>query len=185
MATFDPTHAVRFDLPRGSVTAGANERHVLLTCAALDDLVMIAGPEASAAVGRSLGSALGSRVALRLGGAEAVGASSVETVLAHLCGELSLAGLGALAIERWGRALVLVVDRPAVADLTFLASILEGALETASGRPARCLSLGRDGTLARALVASDRTIERARSWLDEGLAWGEVVARLQARRHAP
>ncbi len=185
MDTFDPTHAVRFDLPRGSVTAGANERHVLLTCAALDDLVMIAGPEAAAAVGRSLGSALGNRVASRLGGPSGVGASSVETVLAHLGGELSLAGLGTLAVERWGRALVMVVDRPAVADLGFLASILEGALETASGKPARCISLGRDGTLARALVASDASIERARSWLDEGIAWGEVLVRLQGRRRVP
>ena len=47
MAGFDPTHSVRFDLPRGSVIAGGEERHVLLPCGALNDLVLIAGTEAA------------------------------------------------------------------------------------------------------------------------------------------
>src|SRR5262245_58903912 len=129
--TFDPTHTVRFDLQRGSVTAGGGERQVVLGCAALDDLVLIAGPEAAAAVGRTMGASLGERAAARLGGAKGVNAASSETVLAHLGGELSLSGFGVLTIERWGQAMVLVVDRPAVRDLTFLASILEGAVEAA------------------------------------------------------
>src|SRR4051812_6386011 len=95
-ATFDPTNAVRFDLQRGSVTA-SGERHVLLSHVALDDFVLIAGPEAAAAVGRTIGTSFGKRVASRLGGASGVAASSLETVVAHLGGELSLAGLGSLA----------------------------------------------------------------------------------------
>jgi pimeloyl-ACP methyl ester carboxylesterase len=181
MPAFDPTRAVRFDLPRGSVIAGTNERHVLLSCAALDDLVLIAGPDAANAVGRSFGSSIGARVAARLGGTMGVSASPMETVIAHLGGELSLTGLGALSVERWGRALVFVIDRPGAADLGFLASILEGALEACSGRATRCTSLGREKTIVRLLVASDTAVERVRGWLDSGVAWSEVLARLQPK----
>ena len=179
--TFDPRHAIRFDLPRGSVTTGSNERHVVMSCAAIDDLVLIAGPEAATAVGRSFGASIGQRVATRLGGAMGVSDSSIETVVAHLGGELAIAGLGVLAIERWGRAMVVLVDRPAVSDLAFLASILEGALEAATARPVRCLALGRDGGAVRVLVAGAHGVDRASAWLAEGCAWGEVIARLQAK----
>ena len=66
MAGFDPTHSVRIDLPRGSVIAGGEERHVLLSCAALNDLVLVAGTEAATAVGRALGNSIGARAAARL-----------------------------------------------------------------------------------------------------------------------
>jgi hypothetical protein len=178
MAGFDPTHAVRFDLPRGSVTAGSDERHVLLPCAALDDLVLIAGTDAACSVGRALGSSIGKRIAGRLGGANALRASSIERVITDVARELAVAGLGAASIERWGRALVVAVDRPAVADLPFLASIIEGVLEGATETPVRCASLGREGTVVRVLVASDSAIARARAMLNQGAAWGDVLARL-------
>lgn len=179
--TFDPRHAVRFDLPRGSVTTGNNERHVVLSCAALDDLVLIAGPDAAGAVGRSLGASIGQRVANRLGGAIGVSDASIETVVTHLGGELAVTGLGVLAIERWGRAMVVLIDRPAISDLPFLAAILEGALEAATARPVRCVSLGRDGGAVRVLVAGSRAIDQAREWLAAGSGWGDVLARLQLK----
>ena len=181
MAGFDPTHAVTFDLSRGSVTAGGDERHVLLTCAALDDLVLVAGPEAAAAVGRALGAAIGNRLAARRGGTSAVRSASIEQIVKDISGELAVAGIGATTIERWGRALVVAIDRPAVTDLPFLAAIVEGMLEAATGAQARCTSLGRDGTLARVLVAGERSTGRAREMLAKGSAWGEVLARLQAQ----
>jgi hypothetical protein len=181
MAGFDPTRAVRFDLPRGSVLAGGDERHVLLPCSALDDLVLVAGTEAAAAVGRALGGAIGKRIAARLGGAGGVRGASVESVVAEIAGELAVAGIGAASIERWGRALVVAVDRPAPSDLTFLASIVEGVLEAASSARVRCASLGREGTVARVLVGSDGAITRAQALLAGGVAWGEVLARLQGQ----
>ena len=181
MAGFDPTHAVRFDLPRGSVTAGGEERHVLLPCAALDDLVLIAGPEAAGAVGRALGASLGKRVAARLGGASGLREVPIERAVSEMAGEMAIAGLGAASIERWGRAMVVAIERPAVADLPFLASIVEGMLEAASDAPVRCTSLGREGGVARVLVAAEPTVARARAMLDKGAAWGDVLARLQAK----
>jgi hypothetical protein len=182
MAGFDPTHAVRFDLPRGSVTAGGEERHVLLSCAALDDLVLVAGSEAAAAVGRSLGASIGKRISERLGGAPAVRGASIERVVAEVAGELAVVGLGIASIERWGRALVVAIERPAVSDLPFLASILEGVLEGATDAVLRCAPLGRDGaTKVRFLVANEAAATRARALLAEGVAWGDVLTRLQAK----
>ena len=158
---------------------------MLLPCSALDDLVLIAGPEAAAAVGRALGASIGKRVAERLGGARGLRGASLERVVSDVAGELAIAGLGAASMERWGRALVVAIDRPAVADLPFLAMILEGMLEAASDAPVRCLSLGRQGTAARVLVAGEAAVLRARAMLDQGLAWGDVVARLQGKGEGP
>ena len=181
MAGFDPTHSVRFDLPRGSVIAGEEERHVLLPCAALNDLVLIAGTEAAAAVGRALGSTIGKRIATRLGGVAGLRGSAIEDVVRDLAGELATLGLGLVSVERWGRALVVAIDRPAIADLPFLASILEGTLEAASEAPVRCTSLGREAGTARVLVTSESGVARARAMLDTGAAWGDVLARLQRK----
>ena len=85
------------------------------------------------------------------------------------------------SVERWGRALVVVVERPAVADLPFLASILEGMLESASETHVRCMSLGRDGATVRVLVAGELAITRARGMLDAGATWGDVLACLQRK----
>ncbi|HEY2511141.1 MAG TPA: hypothetical protein VGI39_09805 [Polyangiaceae bacterium] len=181
MAGFDPTHAVRFDLPRGSVIAGGEERHVLLPCSALDDLVLIAGPDAAAAVGRALGTSIGKRMAVRLGGPRGLRGSTLEEVVSHMAGELAVIGLGAASMERWGRALVVAIERPAVSDLSFLAAIVEGMLEGAASASVRTTPLGREGALVRILVAGDAAVTRARRMLDEGRAWGEVLARLQPK----
>jgi hypothetical protein len=181
MAGFDPTHAVRFDLARGSVVAGAQERHVVLSCAVLDDLVLVAGTEAAHAIGRQLGAPIGRRISARLGGVPGVRASTLERVVAELAGELAVTGLGVVTLERWGRALIVAVDRPAVSDLPFLAAIVEGLLESATESVVRCLSLGRDGPRARILVTSESAAARARELQSEGLPWGVVLTRLQAR----
>jgi hypothetical protein len=183
MAGFDPTQSVRFDLPRGSVTvaAGAEERHVLLPCAALDDLVLIAGTEAAVAVGRAMGATIGKRVAARLGGAAGARASSIEQVVRDMAGEMATLGLGVASVEKWGRALVVAVEGAAVSDQPFLASIVEGMLVGASDANVSCTSLGRDGGVVRILAASEAGIGRARAMLDQGATWGDVLARLQRK----
>jgi hypothetical protein len=181
MAGFDPTHSVRFDLPRGSVTAGGDERHILVPCTALNDLVLVAGTEAAAAVGRALGVSIGDRIAARRGGPGALRGVEIEDVVRDIAGELATLGLGVASIERWGRALVVAMDRPAVTDLPFLASIIEGMLEAASQAPVRCLSLGRDGTLVRILVAGEKAVARAQAILATGATWGDVLTRLQRK----
>ena len=52
--SFDPAHAVRFDLPQGSVHAGDGERVLLVPTGALDDIVLSAPPEAAEALGTTV-----------------------------------------------------------------------------------------------------------------------------------
>jgi hypothetical protein len=106
----------------------------------------------------------------------------VDTVVEHLGGELALVGLGSLGLERWGRALVLVVDQsPLGAEGDgLLEALLEGALEAAAGRAVRALRLGRDAVRARFLIGGAAGVEKVRAWLAEGVPWGDALVRLHA-----
>ena len=175
--SFDPTHAVRFDLPHGSVRAGGDGDPVLLIpCAALDDLVLSAPTEAVEVLGRALGAAIGRRAAARL---EDPKAASIEGFITQLAGEGALAGVGVFGIERWGRALVIVIERSPLVG-TLLAPLVASAIEAASGRKVWTALLSRDEHAARVLVASERAIERVREALASGKAWGEALAMLHA-----
>jgi hypothetical protein len=140
-----------------------------------------------------MGMAMGKRVAARLAaasgapaaaGARAVRASTVETVIEHLGGELALAGLGSLAVERWGRAMVMVLDRcPLGAEASrLLEGVLEGALEAAAGGAPRALLLDREAARARFLIAGPAAVDRVRAWLAGGASWGDALVRLHAPR---
>jgi hypothetical protein len=174
--SFDPTHAVRFDLPHGSVRAGGeSDRVVLVPTAALDDLALSAPPEAVEALGRTLGSGIGRRAARRMGDAQS---ASVDGFVTQLAGEAALAGIGALSVERWGRALVVVVEHsPLVGNL--LVPLVAAAIEAASGRRVWCALLSRDAHIARVLVGSESSVARVRDWIASGLAWSEALAKLQ------
>ena len=101
----------------------------------------------------------------------------------HLGGEIAIAGLGALELERWGHALVLVIDHSplgAVGD-ALIEAVLAAAIEAATGKRVRTLALARDATRARFLVAGGAAVEKARAWLSEGMSWGEALAKLHGR----
>jgi len=180
---FDPSKAVTFDLTQGLVHLEGAPPRVLVPAAALLALAAAAGAEATAAFARTIGEAMGRRVAGRLeeGG---VGAAPVEVVVEHLGGELALAGLGSLALERWGRAAVLVVDQSPLGagGNAVLEGVLAGAIAAAAGRPALALLLGREGSRARFLLGSDAGVTRVRAWLAGGVPWGEALVRLHAPR---
>src|ERR1700730_14583779 len=98
--SFDPTHAVRFDLPRGSVrTRRDDDRVLLVPTAALDDLVRSAPPAAVEGLGRALGAAIGRRAAASMGDPQS---ASIDVFVAHLAGEAAGAGVGGVSVERWG-----------------------------------------------------------------------------------
>jgi hypothetical protein len=176
---FEPSRAVDFDLARGAVRASSGERVVLVPARVLDEAVrLLAAPE-GAKVAREIGAACGARVASRLGGVAGVLAAAIEIVALHLAGELAIAGMGALRLERWGRALVMVVANAALANGAALAALLEGAIGAATGREVGCAVIAREEGAARVLVASKQAIERAVGWLADGVPWGDVLARLQ------
>ncbi len=174
--TFDSARAVRFDLSEGAVRAGSgSERMVLAETAALGSLLDAAPPAAAEAYARATGAAIGKRAAARIG---ATGSASVEAFLVQLAGEVALGGLGVLSLERWGRAMVVVMEgTPLPAAL--LAPFVAAALEAAAGREVWCALLLRDGGVARVLVSNEKAVARARDWLAAGVAWGDVLGRLQ------
>jgi hypothetical protein len=173
--SFDPTHAVRFDLPNGSVRTGGDggERVLLVPTSALDDLVLSAPPEAVEALGRALGAAIGRRAAARTD----LKSAPIDAFVAQLAGEAAIAGVGALSIERWGRALVVVVEDSPLTG-TLLAPLVAAAVEAASGKHVACALLSRDERTARVLLGSEGGIARAREWIASGVPWGEALVKL-------
>jgi hypothetical protein len=173
--SFDPTHAVQFDLPRGNVrTRRDDDRVFLIPMAALDELLRSASPPAVEALGRAVGAAIGRRVAISLRDPQN---ASVDAFVVHLAGEAAIAGLGALSVERWGRALVVVIENSPLAG-ALLVAVVASAIEVASGRRARCALLSRDDRSSRIFVGSEQAVDRVRAWTASGVAWSEAVVRL-------
>jgi hypothetical protein len=177
---FDASKAVTFDLSRGQIQKD-DEPRLLVSASALVALCQAAGPDATSTFGHAAGNAIGESVARRFERAGSdTKAASIESVVEHLGGELAIAGFGAMSIERWGRALVLVVDRgPGGADGDkVLAPLLGAAISKAAKVEARCVRLARDGDRARFLIAGPKGAEKVRSWIMSGVSWGEALVRL-------
>lgn len=175
---FDPSGAVRFDMKSGAASDARGTRLVLVPAAALEALER-STPGALAYLGSEVGKGCGDRVAARLGGDGAVRAATLEVVVTHLAGELAIAGLGAVHVERWGRALVIVVANPGVASDGFMGAALAAALLSATGREVAIAPLGREGTTARYFVGAQATVVKARSLVSQGKSWGDVLSALQ------
>jgi hypothetical protein len=173
--SFDPTGALRFDLKSGSASDSRGARLVLVPSDALESL----GSDALAAIGLQIGRACGARLAARLGGDGGVRAAALEVAVSHLSGELALAGIGAVHIERWGRAMVAIVANPSVSDDAFIGGVLSGALSAASGREVSAAALGHEGQEARYFLGSAATAERVHELVASGKGYADVVAILQ------
>lgn len=176
-SSFDAARAVRFDLPSGSVRAAGDARVALVP---VEALAAVGKSGAADEVAGIVGSAIGKRVSARLGNA-ASGSATIEAFATALGGELAVAGYGSLSMERWGRALVLVVEHTALPD-AMLGKVLAVAIAATSMRgEIVCEALGRDGETARFLVAAKASAARVRGWIDSGVKWGEALARLHSK----
>ena len=174
----DLSHAVTFHLPTGSVRTADDANAAVVPTSALAELVRSSPTEARGRFGKAIGEAMGRRIAKRVGGSAALLGGSLELVTTHLAGEVALAGLGTLVIERWGRALVFHWTGAPVELSEVLSGILEGAIASATGRDATCVLLGAHGGM-RILATNDIAARRVRGWLDEGVPWAEALTRLQ------
>jgi hypothetical protein len=171
----DVKGSLRFDLPQGTVEL-RGEPAVVVPAVALETLLRAAPAGARADMGRDVGRVVGARVADRLGGASGVRAASIEDVTTALATEVSLLGLGVVATERWGRALVFSVSGGGLpAQKELVAGILEGAVSAATGTQAACISLPE----GRYFVGNARACDRLRNMLAGGATWGEAIGRLQ------
>lgn len=192
---FDPSEAVTFDLAFGHIHLDGAPHRVMIPAAALVKLCRAAGDEETAEIAHALGEAMGRRVAVRLAAdvesagddrdarQAAVRAAGIERVIGELAGELAIAGLGSLSAERWGKALVLVIERsPFGEDGDDLAgAILQAALQTMTAAPARIVRLVREEERVRFLVVSGAAVEAVRTRLGRGDSWGAVLAALHGR----
>jgi hypothetical protein len=150
---------------------------VLVPAEALALLCKDADPEAVQSFGRRLGVEVGRRAAE---GLNQISRASIEAVVERVGAELALMGLGSLAVERWGRALVCSVSAAPLgleAD-ALVGSVLEGVLEDAFGRAARAVPLGRVGEEARFLIINPNGAIQVDKWLAQGSSWGQVLERL-------
>ncbi len=186
MASFDAARSVRFDLARGHVELSDGEPQVLIPLSALSTL--LAGACDGRALGRAVGVGAMGRVAMRLlpkGSAgydarEAVRRASLETVVDVLGGELAILGLGSLRIERWGDALLFVLDPHELDERSddFVCGIFEGALSSTSDRDVSALVIDRSGTSLRVLAANPRAVAHAARLLKVGSFFTEIVSML-------
>lgn len=177
-SAFDPKQAVTFDLPTGGIQQGAS-RALLLPAAALAKLLEAAPGDAAHALGAEIGGALGARIRETV----AIDTLSLDRAAGALATELALAGLGALVIERWGRALVVRLDATPFAGPNadrLLAAVIETSIAAATGRAPRVLPIGRDGENLRMFVGRPDSVERVAGWLREGIGWGDALVRLHA-----
>jgi len=149
MSAFNPSEAVTFDLAFGHLHLDGAPSRVMVPAGALLKLCEAAGAEQAAELGSAVGEALGRRVAVRMAAGQedrtaAVRAAGLEAVVEQLAGELALVGMGALSAERWGKALVLIVDQSPFGDAgdELLAEVLQAALHAlVGGTESRVLAL--------------------------------------------
>jgi hypothetical protein len=175
---FDPNGAVKFDLKSGAASDARGQRVVLLPSAAIDALAKN-HENVFVQLGNELGRACGARVAQRLGGDNGVRGAQLEVVVSHLAGELAIAGIGAVHVERWGRAMVCVVTNPSVNSEAFVGAVVAGALSAAASRELVPAAIGNEGGEVRFFVGTRATADRARTLAAQGKKFSEIVAALQ------
>ncbi len=149
---------------------------------ALLELLAAAGAEATHNFGQQLGVDVGRRIVERMG--TDVRQASIETFVDQLGGELALLGLGSLAVERWGRALVVVMQQASAGKtgIALIAAVVSGALQRALSRDVAVVELAQAGDPLRLLIISKAAASQVRQWLSESVAWGDVLTRLHEQR---
>ncbi|NUP05154.1 MAG: hypothetical protein HOW73_03735 [Polyangiaceae bacterium] len=186
-APFDPARSVTFDLNRGHVELADGEAHVLVPVAAL--AAFAAGESGARALGHAIGVGAIGRVAVHIAregdprrAIDGIRGASLETVVELLGGELAVVGLGSLRVERWGSALLFVLDPHTLDERCdeMVCGVFEGALASVAGRDVHALVVDREGGggQLRVLVANERAIDRARRLVNVGAFFTEIISML-------
>lgn len=181
-AAFDSRGAIRLDRTVGHLRVGDSAPRVMVPAEALVALCTGAGEELTVAFGEAIGDALGRRIHERFEATGGVVAASFGLVVEHLAGEVALCGFGALSIERWGKALALVIDRAPVAAEAIgdvlLCGLLSAALRSATGAAASVVPVTREGSRTRFLVLGEGAVDGVLRELESGTPWGVILTDL-------
>lgn len=175
-SSFDPTRAVVFDLNRGQVTLNGGAAVLVIPAEVLAQLCAGLDVATVRQFGSMLGRHAGARVRARLSAALS---PTLEVMVDHLGGELSLAGLGSLVMERWGQALVVRIEScPLAQGQELMSAYIEAALQAAVGREVVALVLERGASSIRLLLCSKGASMKVKGWLAGGTSWGDALAAL-------
>lgn len=171
---FDPGGYFAFDLARGAVHTRHGERVLVLASDVLGPLVSTAVRQGDLTAVRMLGKRIGEDAQRSLG--NDVKSAAPESVTTHASGMLSLLGWGTLQLERWGQALVLVLEGAPSLDneRLGLAALLGGLLTSLGGRDIACVPV--DGS--RFVIVHPSIAEAVWSWSKDGKDLASVIARL-------
>lgn len=169
---------LQVDLAHGTLKANDGAAMLALPPSALQALLAHCPESALVALGRALGEGLGNSARSTV---EHVDSTSPEDGLAALGAHLASHGLGSVALERWGDALVLLwrgfplTGNGASTVLTECASTM---VTTFTGALTGAVELESSGAGHRLLLASEATCKAVRSALSAGTPWGQLLARL-------
>jgi hypothetical protein len=174
---FDPGAFFQFDLANGAVRARDGARVLVLSQSVLAPLIATAVQNGDLTAVRALGNQLGESVAGSLG--QGAMDRSPETVLGHAANLIALYGWGRLHLERWGSALVLVVDElpPLDDDNLAVAALLGGMFSTLSDQEVACVPIGETNAY---LMVDPQIAEYVWSWSKDGESLGQIISRLQS-----
>ncbi len=181
IAPFDASTAVTFDLPHGHVRLPDESRGVLIPVSAILEVCRPENAAVAATLAQAIGEVIGRAVKDQLADLnETVRGAPLEAIVDYLDGCWAVAGLGRLRFERWGSALVVVVDDVPFGEVgdVMVGGLLEAALSEAADTEVRAVRLHREGARARFLVTGSAGAERVRGWLGEGVPWGEALVRV-------
>lgn len=173
-----------FDLASGSVRLPTGEPQVLLPASVVSALVSTA--PASRDLGRLIGSEVAGRARIRraMSGAtneDTLRSLSLMDLVDLIGGELALLGLGNLRTERWGAALLFVLE-PCSLDAradALLSGIVEGAVAASGGRDLRAVVVDREERTVRLLICNEVAMKKAETLRKQGVGFTGIVSQLQ------
>lgn len=185
-----------FDLEKGQVELADGEPQLMVPASALAS--MLAGHSGGRTLGRAIGVSAMGRVAMRMArgpsvegdgrrAREKIRAAALETIVELLGGELAIVGLGNLRVERWGEALLFVLDPHPLDGRAneLVCGVFEGALASVTEREVVALVIDRAENQLRVLVANKKAIARAQRMVAGGAFFTEIVSKLHESEQGP
>ena len=183
---FDPSGYLTFDLSRCSATLPDAAAAVILPAEVLERIVDDRDGGGPGTIAHPLGEWVGARVRDRLGaGGGSPADASPEAFLAETNGLLAVHGLGRVALETYGDALLLRADVAAFpkAGAGFLEPFFAGLFGAFLGRDVPCLALDGPGGPC-VLVASPPAVRRAAQLKSAGILPETIATRLHQESRA-
>lgn len=173
---FDPTSSVVFELAEGRVRRAQGQPVVLVAATVLAELCASLNAEQRLQLGQGLGAT--AAASLQAGGLN----WTLPQLVEQLGGEISLSGLGAFSMERWGAALVVRIESCPLQGQgpVVMGAYIESALKALVGRDVNAVTIETSEAGFRLLLCGAPAAIKVQQWLAAGQSFGDVLASLQS-----